>query len=272
MFVIRDSIFTGNTGNSGGALSIQGVSFFGNNSLNGSLDIINVTFQENYAYLGSAIYLFHDSVFNQGNNPLLVVTLRDSLLFGNTPLCMTTGPKHLASLPCTGIIYASNQPLTLAGCVNFNKNRGSSLEVHYTTVKVEKDSQVNFNNNTSIHGAGMSLYDCSYIKIYPNTTFVFNNNSAVYGPAIYSDRCTSGEAQTAALSSSCFLTYYEALTNPERWETNFTFINNTDYNNKSSVMYVRSLVSCYWPNDGEYLVEPEKTFFLETVLTLQVIM
>lgn len=256
--VIKDSEFAGNIGNSGGGLSIQGVSTL--NTLDGSLMIYNVTFYNNSAYLGSAIYLYLDNVFHHNPfQPLLNIILNNSLLTGNIPLCLKPGTRHIASLPCTGIIYASNQPLSLAGTVNFTNNQGSSLELHYTTAYILNGSVVNFLNNTTVHGAGLSLYDCSYITINEHTKFLFLNNTAQYGAAVYASHCTSGESQTAALSSNCIFSYHNTTVHPDEWKTNFTFVQN-NYQTNDSIIYVKSLVSCYWPKKDSYLIQPENTF------------
>ena len=244
---IDGCIFSNNQALSGGGLSVQSVANFLH--LKGFLTLRNLNFDSNSAYMGSAIYFFLD---NDDSNYSVTIKLRDSNFTNNSPLCYDSVQRTLISLECRGIIYTVTQKLILFGTLNFLGNKDTSIEAHYTHIEVKQNARLLFSNNTSqTHGPAISLYACSYIKVFPETLFIFESNYArLSGGAIYSSHC-SGLAQTAILSTNCFITYHNITVHPNDWQTSFIFYNNTEKNNKPNVLYAASLTSC-WTSISNY--------------------
>ena len=261
---ISDSIFERNKGISGGALSIHAISNY--NTLSGSLNLTNNTFYNNSAYLGSAINFFRDNFMDTHYD--LDIGLKDLNFSTNIPLCITSGKWTFSAVPCTAIVYTSNQRLYLSGTITFSYNKGICFKGYFASFVVENGAVLEFSNNIGDIGVGFSLYDCSYIKIGKNTSFLFDSNYArQYGGAIYSAPCTVGMVQLATLSTFCFLSYHDISVHPDNWNTSIVFYNNTaeldltDNPDHISDIHADTLTSCWWPETpGSHLVIPSNTF------------
>ena len=261
---ISDCFFEDNQGLSGAALSVQAISNY--RTLSGFLNLSGNTFRENSAYIGSGIYFFRDGFMDSRHD--LVVYLSDSEFIANIPLCLKLNKWYYASMPCTGIIYTSNQKLHFLGNIYFSSNMGICIKALFASLVVESGAVMTFSNNTGDKGTAFSLNDCSYIKIKKNTSLIFDRNHASqYGGAIYSAPCPVGISQTTALSSLCFISYDNISTHPDNWNTSLVFTNNTAELKKPnmSAIHADTLTSCWWPKTPDsYLVSPETTFCWKT--------
>ena len=244
VFQIHDSIFHDNVGLSGGGLAVEAIANF--EKLNGSLSLDNLVFQNNSAFLGSAIYFFQD---NSNCQFKLVVNISNSSFIDNSPICSKKKARSFASLVCSGIVYSNAQDLQVTGELFFTNNMASALEIHYSRVNVLDGAKLVFQNNTSIYGGGLALYECSFIEVYPQTQFIFDSNSATtYGGAIYSGPCAQS-AQSSILSMKCFISYFNRSIIPNDWDTEFNFTNNVIRTDSSpNSVYASSITSCLWPN------------------------
>ena len=257
VFQIHDSTFHDNVGLSGGGLAVEAIANF--EKLNGSLSLDNLVFQNNSAFLGSAIYFFQD---NSNCQFKLVVNISNSSFINNSPICSKKKARSFASLVCSGIVYSNAQDLQLTGELLFTNNTASALEIRYSRVNVLDGAKLVFQNNTSIYGGGLALYECSFIEVYPQTQFIFDNNSATkYGGAIYSGPCAQS-AQSSILSMKCFISYFNRSTIPDDWDTEFNFTNNvirTDSSTNS--VYASSITSCLWPDGYDtFKIDYNRTF------------
>ena len=261
---ISGSIFESNEGVSGGALSIHAISNY--NTLSGSLNLTNNTFFNNSAYRGSAIYFFRDNFMDTHHD--LVIGLKDLKFSSNIPLCIRSRKWTFSAVPCTAIVYTSNQRLYLSGNITFSQNQGVCFKGYFTSFVVESGAILNFSNNTGDKGVGFSLYDCSYIKIGKNTSFLFDSNHAKqYAGAIYSAPCSAGMVQLATLSTFCFLSYYDIFLHPDEWNTSIVFKDNTAELSSTNVsdIHADTLTSCWWPDKpGSHLISPSNTFCWDT--------
>ena len=89
------------------------------------------------------------------------------------------------------------------------------------------NSYTDFHNNKGLHGGAILLIGDSWIRAYPNSTLLFVENTALaFGGAIYIELSTPYEF---VLSHSCFVRYVHDNLVPGKWNTNFTFVNNTAY-------------------------------------------
>ena len=257
VFQIHDSTFHDNVGLSGGGLAVEAIANF--EKLNGSLSLDNLVFQNNSAFLGSAIYFFQD---NNNCQFKLVVNISNSSFIDNSPICSKKKAILFASLICSGIVYSNAQDLQVTGELFFTNNTASALEIHYSRVNVSDGGKLVFQNNTSVYGGGLALYECSFIEVYPQTQFIFDSNSATkYGGAIYSGLCAQS-AQSSILSMKCFISYFNRSIIPDDWDTEFNFTNNVFGTDSSpNSVYASSITSCLWPDGYDtFKVDYNTTF------------
>ena len=256
IFRINNCSFHHNQGITGGALWVEAV--LGLDSDNNQVIIENTqSFFLNSAFLGSAMYF--SGQFSNSDRKVHTV-LKNVNCSYNRPLCDRVGSaQHSAFLPCTGIIYSINFPLTLQGIILFEQNTATAIEIHEGNLDITNDTELIFIENTSQYGGALALYDCSYMTIHPNTNLTFVNNSVkVSGGAIYSGSC-SGSGEPVSSSFRCFVQYSEESVHPEKWITTLLFNNNTMAtrdNDSLTVndMYVTSLPACWWPKYGSNII------------------
>ena len=254
---LHDSTFDDNVGLSGGGLAVEAIANY--EKLNGSLSLDNLVFQNNSAFVGSAIHFFQD---NSNCQFKLVVNISNSSFINNSPICSKKKGRSFASLVCSGIVYSNAQDLQVTGELFFVNNTSSGLEIRYSIINVLDGAKLVFQNNTSVYGGGLALYECSYIEVHPKTQFIFDNNSATeYGGAIYSGPCAQS-AQSSILSMKCFISYFNRSTIPDDWDSEFNFTNNIVRTDSShNAVYASSITSCLWPDNYDtFKVDYSRTF------------
>ena len=225
---ISNSIFSNNIGLTGGGIEIE-VDYVEPITI----ELNNVTFLKNSAFLGAAMYVVEKKTISEHNVPFNL-SINNSKFLSNTPICKLKS-NSFTMLPCSGVIYLLlyNMNLTIQGELMFVDNGASALEIHSFHVYFAPQSKVTFENNTSDFGGAIALYDCSYLMIDHNVTILFLNNSAQYeGGAIYAEKCRSNQP-----TSLCF------IQNNDIGE-NFTFIGNTA-GGKPNAIYTGSVIPCY---------------------------
>ena len=228
---IFNSSFSSNAGITGGGLDIQ------LDHLSPMLIEMNqVSFFNNSAFLGAAMYLVRKGIFID-RIPEFNLSIIDCNFSYNAPTCITSLETSV-SLPCSGVIYLSNKvPLQLHGKLIFANNNASPLELHSCIISIAPYSKLFFENNTSDNGGAIALYECSYLFVSKNVNLIFQNNYAQYeGGAIYAEKCSSNE-QTTSDAAFCF------LQNDETGE-NFTFYGNTAGGIPNAI-YTGSVIPCY---------------------------
>lgn len=236
--------FLKNTAVSGGGLAVG--ADFTRMSVDNFVTINQSNFTKNEAYLGSAVSLSQHNVIGT----FLTIEISGVSFVSNIAVCLKEKTRAFASVPCSGILYVNNNPLKLANSYFFN-NEATALEVHGTLVEIEENSELYFINNSGIYGGAVGLYDCSHLVLYRNTKLYFENNHAItLGGAIYSDKCTSNY-QPTALSSTCFIQYFDNLMSPELWNVALDFHNNTADNEINSI-YTYDAIPCWWPSNGQH--------------------
>ena len=250
---VSDCLFATNEGISGGALWIESVLEL--DSENNLITIKNTNFFSNKAFLGSALYFS-----GQFSKNVARVIFRHVNCSSNIPICDKQLALHSAFLPCTGILYSINFPITFQGVMRFKKNTASAIEVHGGSLNVTNGTELIFIENTSQYGGALALYDCSYMTIHPNTSLTFiNNNAKISGGAIYSASC-SGSGQPISPSFKCFVQYSDPSVHPEKWRTSLHFVNNTltledGHSRIINDMYVTSLSACWQPKYGSNIIK-----------------
>ena len=209
----------------GGGILLLAVSDF-------SIVISNSTFHRNSAQHGAAMYSYSNiddtlgllvSDTNFTNNVNVAVTLMDSS----------------SLLACLSIICADRLSFDFTGTVMLtNNNYASAIELHHANLELHCSSNCTFDGNTGDKGGAIALYDCSTIVLHDNVQLTFNNNHAdIVGGAIYSDECSL---------PVCFIQYYQAHVNPEEWNVQLYFSDNTA-SRYGNAMYISSNVVSCWP-------------------------
>ena len=217
-----------NQAKTGGGISLlAGYSLLINN-----ITIRNSVFNYNSALSGAAMYLcsltdnpwplnlhlvISDTDFT--NNVVEKVSLRASLLYPD-------------------IVYVYKLNVVFSGDSMLTNNNALAIGLYHSSLVLYNNSYCIFDNNTGDRGGAIALYDCSTIILHDNVQLVFNNNSADIGGAIYSGECSL---------PVCFIQYYQAHVNPEEWNVQLYFSDNTaaTYGN---AMYISNIVSCWPPN------------------------
>ena len=220
-------IFKGNRGITGGGISLE--IDYNPPTL---VTISDILFDNNFGFLGSALYVIDKSHFSSNISTSGVnISIINGDFTNNIPLCKTH-PIPFGSLYCSGIIYLSI-PITIFGNVTFTNNSDSAIEIHYSHIIFEKDSNVVFTNNTSEKGGAIALLECSSFLVNCHVNLSFqNNNASLSGGAIYSEACH--------LSDQCFVQIYNCKLNSN---PNFVFTNN-NANQQINSLHVGFALQC----------------------------
>ena len=197
-----------------------------------SIVISNSTFHRNSAQHGAAMYLysFVDDTCTLG---LLV---SDTNFTNNINVAVM---KISSLLACLSIICADRLSFNFTGTVMLTNNHASAIELHHANLELHCSSNCTFDGNTGDKGGAIALYDCSTIVLHDNVQLVFNNNHATIGGAIYSGECSL---------PVCFIHYYQAHVNPEEWDIQLYFSDNTAATYGNAMYISTNAVSCWPPN------------------------
>uniref|UniRef100_A0A1X7SQW3 Uncharacterized protein n=1 Tax=Amphimedon queenslandica TaxID=400682 RepID=A0A1X7SQW3_AMPQE len=244
-----------NTGISGGGLYV--CSSIGLPSVPSLVTIEGTQFIGNSAFLGSALYYGQRFSSVTVSFKQVIANLNNCNFNGNTPICQKKNQTTHSFLPCSGIIYSNSFDLHLLGDFEFDDNADTPIVLHSADLVVMSNSTLNFTNNIANEGGGgMGFYDCSYLTVYPNTSFYFINNKVLTntgGGAIYSGRC-NGDDQASLVTSECFVRLYNLYTHPEKWNSTFNFWDNT-VNTKINSVFVTSMEPCWFPENNSMIVQ-----------------
>ena len=185
-------------------------------------EIYSSSFISNEALYGSAIQMSREYFDSITVGTYFTVVIDNCIFDGN----------YLRDLPPSDASNANIAAVALSGIgvrfVGQNKfigNTATALLVEGATAEFSNNSFTVFENNSGLHGGAILLINGAWISVFPNSTLVFLQNSALdYGGAIYVDLSTPFDY---LLSRICFIRYFSENFSPSKWDTNFTFINNT---------------------------------------------
>ena len=182
--------------------------------------IHNSHFYNNEALYGSAIQInkeYHASLV-EGN---MLTFIMDNCSFVENNLQSMLNSKF----DSVGAVSSSGVNVQFQNHTRFYRNNSTALVVDGAYAGFFNDSFTEFTENKGLHGGAILLIGESWIQVHPNSTLLFLNNTAVAcGGAIYVELSTPYEF---ILSHSCFVRYSSESSFPNKWNTNFTFINNT---------------------------------------------
>ena len=175
---ISNTMFMRNNANYGGAISMSNTEYG-----QGSLQVINCTFEDNYGEFGMAVYSYAQSL-----------TGADSKLHFED----TTFIYHTVTAPFThSTIYVfATRHVQFFNC-ELNHNMGTAILA--VSSRLYFEGNLSFWNNTGENGGALSLCTNSVIFLLPNTYAYFcNNHARNSGGAIYVQQ------ECAYLETVCF--------------------------------------------------------------------
>ena len=206
--------FSGNSATWGGGLQLFSIPLKPLSESMNHFRVVNSTFVENKATVGSAINIYCNSA---ATSPELCNTL---LLIEGDSFFTCNGHDHstYSTLNINGF------PTSISGTISFRGNFGSPLLVHKTAAVINEQSLLMFDNNSAQTGGAISLYD-SWITVSSGTRLSFNNNTAyIDGGAIYAHQ---SKQLYVPYAHNCFIQYSSNTTDPPcRWNSSFEFNGN----------------------------------------------
>ena len=244
VIAISNTSFVSNEADVGGGISVNLVySADGCPTTSNKLLIESCTFDSNTAFQGSSAYLSQSGKCSQ---PLLdTIICCSKFINGNCGTIL----KHGFILRCFGNVFLDSLPqLTFKGAVLFAggqqlgyTNNLSALTLRSSSVALSSSTQLQFINNSAVHGAGIHLVDCSFIIVSKGSTLLFKHNTASrLGGAIYVESCTVGLAGF----DNCFIRHTNSALHPDDWGINVTFIDNQLGTGRVNAIYMDLVKSC----------------------------
>ena len=247
---ITDCLFEQNQGLiGGGALGFGSREPESTNSTN-HFEIHNSLFINNKAQFGSAIQInrqYYDSI---------TVGSIFTLVLNNCNF--TSNNCNFSDNSSIGAVAMSGVNIQFWGCTHFINNTSTALIVDGATVEFGDDSVTVFQDNSGLYGGAISMIENARIVVHPNSTVAFLRNTAVeHGGAIYVELSTPFDH---LLSHVCFVRYCTETIPPSKWETNFTFIDNTARRSYNSI-FASTLQPCIRAYPNETKLFDKKPFY-----------
>ena len=146
-----------------------------------------------------------------------------------------------------GTIHSDGIPFAFFGDNYFVSNNGTAIAAADVTVDIRENATAEFIGNRGLRGGAIALFGSAVLRVFSNTKLLFERNEATdKGGAIYS---ISVDLRDVVNSRKCFIRYHDYLLSPNKWKTNFTFINNTSPN-PGHAIYCTTLIPCSWGNSS----------------------
>ena len=148
-----------------------------------SVTFHSCSFEENKAYMGSAVFLAPSIDHRISTGFSTVIKFSDCSFARNA--VFNTKNLLLQINPGAGTLYISSYHVVFNGHTNFTKNNASALYVINGVVNFQ-NSNAAFLNNTALQGGAIALIGSSVVIVGSQRRYKFVNNSATYkGGAIY---------------------------------------------------------------------------------------
>lgn len=236
---------------SNSAVSGGGGTIFGRTSIgheDNSYYFTNCTWDRNKAVIGSAITLklwdYDQGLF--GPNSPFKVKLTDCNIIKNTLRENSTEELGL------GAVYDFLVPLFLRN-VNFTGNTNTSLVLDTSSVTIME--RVIFSQNTGFKGGAVAMYGEASFNLTKGSRLIFEANVAKEkGGAIFVD--SPGPAFIPAVFNNylptheCFFKYENKNANPNDWQAQVVFIDNTAPFAAGYSVFAKTLQDCLYHSDS----------------------
>lgn len=148
-----------------------------------------------------------------------------------------------------GVVYANGIPVTFSGRTRFLRNKGTALVILSTHVTNGESSVMEFQDNGSVLGGAISFIGNAWLIVNKNSRHYFTGNwveASGSGGAIYAAHF--GE-HDLPLQQNCFFQYYKSTLPPSKWNSTFTFSNNTKDGQINSI-FSTSMLPCVWLDES----------------------
>ena len=242
------------------------------------VSFLNCTWTSNTGAVGAAIVMYPEDWSYMSEGSLPVPVFHNCQFIGNELISFKRENRefiHHQSFKSqlnwgSGIIYSDTFTINVSGNVTFNGNVGSCIHITAALINVLSYSNLQFNSNYALRGAGLSLVGYAALMAHKNTSVSFFNNTAddVGGAVYYS----TIDHLDFVNSRRCFFRY-PGYIHPDYWLANFSFVNNTA-KNYGKAIYATTLLPCipsengtnstinfknwksfhFQPNDTEFLI------------------
>ena len=232
---VTKSNFTGNKAYHGGGVLVKAAPETDKTNPTNFLIFTDCVWTENSGYLGGVAFI---TVYNE-------TVMRGAVLKPTFEGC-TFLNNH-------GNVVIYRLPIAFQRYVRFvNNNRNillssAILTVDDATVDFLDGCKSEFYNNTGHYGGAITLYGHSFLRVFPNTSFLFYFNYALRdGGAIY-----QSVSETQLLQNGpCFIQYNDRTVAPHDWKTKFVFDSNRENIRTSgpicNSILLGSVVPCIW--------------------------
>ena len=251
--IISGSNFSQNRALSGGGLSLS----FHRQRLSHDhqvfqVNVINCSFEYNYARLGSAVNVEHEHFYPDGK--MGKVFFQDCLFYNNRILYTHSLDPYSVGI---GAVYVSEVAVSFSGFTTFKENNGTALAIIGTSVNITSD-HAQFLENDGYKGGAISLLGVANIIVGKGTNMLFTNNTAkLYGGAIYNQYIGMEDLPSTV---KCFLRYDDPFLSPELWDAKFKFSGNTAGKLGNSI-FSSTILPCSWSADVQADIDTVKDIF-----------
>jgi predicted outer membrane repeat protein len=244
-FIIRDSTFTNNTANSGGAVSIT--LYESTKDTAEYFDIISFvscTFNRNIAHNeGTAVGLVSLVYVDQSGFQIKFI---DCHFEGNIPFQSTDNPVQLSSSVSSYRLF-----IQFLGTNVFLSNIGGAITLVKT--RMLASGTLLFEENTAVFGPGIKMFDLSLLSVLPHTHITFSNNEAAESGGAIFVNIPPVNFVINIFNRLCFLQYQDQEDPdvlPQDWKNvSINFVNNTA-GTSGGAIYASDMRRCGWLGDN----------------------
>ena len=225
-------MFHSNTGYYGGGVSIEPALQDTKKEV-ATFSFVRCTFHNNFARLGSAVYIASFSLITNGSLP--IINFNQVEVTSNT--IFSDSASHYYGY---GTFYVNGVPANFKRRCKFENNTGSALAVVGTNLNFSSCA-IYFSGNIGQKGGAIALLGGAWILIDSFTKMSFVNNMALsFGGAIFNLYIQQESFET---STNCFIKYADPIVTADRWKAHFLFSNNSDGFGKNSI-HSTSILPC----------------------------
>ena len=206
--------------------------------------------KDNFGHIGSAIDL--SSYTDEPGDIFVIPAFKNCSFIGNKNIEM----NNMIGL---GTFHSDEVSISIEDDNYFMDSNGTALIVIHAVLKFKENASATFTDNGGYRGGAMALWGNTWLDMYPNTRVVFIRNKADdKGGAIYYNSAGIRYVN----SRKCFIRFHNYSVPPNKWNTNFTFINNTSQN-PGHAIYCTTLLTCS-RNDTSIIANQDPEVMKET--------
>lgn len=205
-----------------------------------SIKIKNCAWSDNKAQGGAAVIFARHPEDRPSRGILPEVNIIDSSFINNANEMTMPNDNVLQGWIGQGVVSVLNVDITFSGTSIFKGNNGTGLGA-LDAIVIFKPTTITFSFNSGWNGGAICLYGLAYLAVGNGSEINFINNTATgQGGALYVNLVTE---QAILSASSCPIQSKTGGLLPSTWNASINFINNTAEENGQSI-YVTSLLPC----------------------------